>query len=460
MTSPSIASPGRGARWRASLAVSLLLGACAPPSARPTGSGDPARDDAGVGDSAAPLPPLEEGMVVGGVTVSGVVDACPDDPAALGTGRSLLIDPQAPERVWVGVAGRGLFRSIDGGAHWERTVSGLKAHRVSGTRQLCFDRFTSAVLDPADFHHLCIGLAGPSGTVAQPQSAANGVYCSRDDGDRWQQRVSSSMNTAVSALALAPSGGERMWAGVSGLPDGGAHYYQSVGVLYTSGDDGVSWPELDFGPGFVPGMVAADLALGPSSPRLLFAAAPVYHQGGDHAGELAATQYGLLSSSDDGSSWGSLAVGMDPSAGSRAITRVAVAPGGSRLLLATANVPPAPGPYLYYSSDAGGSFQAPSAGVAIDVFAFDPSDAAGLHALGLHSLSRDLWESFDGGATWHSFGGQLPEETAGNPVRLSHLVWSADGKVIYLAGSDAAVYRSLDVGRSFQRVLAALDVVQ
>ena len=397
------------------------------------------------------------GDIVAGAIVTNVLPLCPPGDATqpYRTGHSLAVDPAAPNLVYVGVEGRGLFRSRDGGATWKRSIAGMKAHYVEATSQLCFDEFATTAIDPRDSKHVCVGVRGGAGTTRDPLLAANGVYCSHDGGSRWVHRTPDTVNTAVNALAIDPDTTNQIYAGVSGAaPHSGAHV-QHRGVINTSYDDGRSWTELAFAWGFSPGMEVSDLLVAQSWPRRLYAGAPVITSVTPaHAYEGA--QFGLLTSTDGGLTWDALDHGMGDANSARAITRVAASSfKPERLLVATGNIPPAAGPYFYWTADGGSTFHQPTtpSDLALDIFAFDPSDTSGRHALGLSTWGDKLWETQDGGQTWQDRGPTLPEDAHDRPVRLTSLVWSTDPSVLYLAGSHASVYRSGDFGATWKKVL-------
>ena len=124
--------------------------------------------------------------------------------------------------------------------------------------------------------------------------------------------------------------------------------------------------------------------------------------------------------------------------------------------VASGAYPPTMGPYFYVSIDSGATFRAGqrSGGAPLDMFAFDPTDVAGTHMLGLYTFDPNLYESHDGGSTWDSVAA-LPADAYERPVRLSRLAWSHQRpEVLYLAGSHASVYRSADVGRTWKKILS------
>ena len=406
---------------------------------------------------------IAPGDLVGGVTVANLIEACPTGPLPERTGRSLAVDPTSPTVVYVGVEGAGLFRSTDSGLTWQPLVNGLKAHYLAATRSLCFDQFPSLAIDPADPRHLCVGVRGSVGATSDEFAAAAGLYCTTDAGAHWAQQLPGTFSSAVRAVAIAPSGGTiaigltEPW--VDPQRTGAPPWTDRVAV---SRDSGATWTEQDVGPSPICGLTVSSLAFAAGPPDRLYAGIPV--------SDLSVTrpfegpQHGLMRSLDGGATWSPLVAGMATRMPSRAVALVVPSPRApERLLVATTAIRALGGPFTYWSSDGGESFHMTSspANLDVDLFAFDPSDAQGTHALAIDIDRGEVFESRDGGDTWKSLGVNLPSDTVAGSVRLSHLVWSGDPRVLYASGSHGTVYRTSDGGISWARVLigAALPVI-
>ncbi len=130
----------------------------------------------------------------------------------------LYIDPEDTQQVFASTDERGLYRTRDGGRHWEHV------------RTVC-DGY---------------GYAGPViRTPAGSYFAAcyNMLYRSRDGGQSWPwlEQVSRLEPARwITALAVDPSRPQRLWVGVGG----GLHGRPGEGFLYRSDDEGESFTEL------------------------------------------------------------------------------------------------------------------------------------------------------------------------------------------------------------------------
>ena len=75
--------------------------------------------------------PLAIVTTVGALAAAASAAAAPPPPVWVGGGPSggavsqVEIDPQRPGTMYAGTLGAGVFKSVDGGAHWSRASNGL-----------------------------------------------------------------------------------------------------------------------------------------------------------------------------------------------------------------------------------------------------------------------------------------------------------------------------------------------
>ena len=112
---------------------------------------------------------------------------------------TLAIDPSSPDVVYAG-NGYGAFRSVDGGATWERT--GLSRLNVE-----------ALVVDPAQAHTLYAGTWGGAGVYRSTD--AGSTWMPFDDGLPAGVTGGLSLASGVGSLALSPDG-RRLLAGTLG----------------------------------------------------------------------------------------------------------------------------------------------------------------------------------------------------------------------------------------------------
>ena len=157
----------------------------------------------------------------------------PDVPA-------LVIDPSNPSTLYAGtgesfgVAGRGIFKSIDAGANWLQINNGLP----SRTRVL------SLLID------------GSSPSTVYAGTSGQGVFKSTDGGTSWLAINTGLTNFTVQALVMDPSNPSTLYAATNG---------QGV---FRSSDSGATWSALNNG---LTNLTVLSLAIDPTSPSNLYA---------------------------------------------------------------------------------------------------------------------------------------------------------------------------------------------
>jgi len=330
-------------------------------------------------------------------------------------GAPIAVMASSGDTLYLGSAGigslGGVFRSNDGGEHWEAASLGLSGRWIESIAidpqqpgvlyAQALDNLLASEDDGASWRlSLVFGggdlLVDPHlrGRVWSTTGAS--LWRSDDGGHRWL--AVPRIGAGIGALAADPRTRGGLWAGGgSGLfqsPNGRAFKQvrparnESLGVvdiavapgdprlvwvagyattaagaplgprLYRSGDGGQSWQRREDG---LPGMVTR-LALDPEQPDVLFAAA------GD----------GLFGSSDGGASWQRLPSPATVSASPESIRWEIVASTAAPLTL-YANLDGLASEVVYRSRDAGATWQAvggsiPSGSFGIRALAVDPHD--------------------------------------------------------------------------------------
>ncbi|MEZ5290568.1 MAG: hypothetical protein R2745_05770 [Vicinamibacterales bacterium] len=158
----------------------------------------------------------------------------------------VVVDPRNPDRLFVAVLGhpygpnaeRGIFRSLDGGATFEKV--------------LYRDEYTSGndlLMDPSDPNTLYATLWPQQQSFREGNAfggAGTGIFKSTDGGTTWQPLSDGLPNVIQANLALAPSNPRVLYAMVAGTPKG-VESTSTTGVvgLYTSRDGGAHWTAVD-----------------------------------------------------------------------------------------------------------------------------------------------------------------------------------------------------------------------
>jgi photosystem II stability/assembly factor-like uncharacterized protein len=177
----------------------------------------------------------------------------------------ILVHPGDPNLVYVAALGhpygpnaeRGVFRSRDGGAHWQKV---LGKDDDTGAIQLAFQPESPSVIYAALWQ-----TRRPPWNVYPPSSGpGSGLYKTEDGGDHWTQIVEHGFPQHVGRIGIAISAAapRRVYALVDG----------EQGGLYRSDDGGANWKQTSGDPriwqrGWYFGEIAAD----PKNPDRVYA---------------------------------------------------------------------------------------------------------------------------------------------------------------------------------------------
>ncbi len=285
---------------------------------------------------------------------------------------ALAVAPSNHSIVWAGTGeannrqssswGDGVYRSLDGGAKWERM--GLAETRHIGR----------IVVHPTDANIVYVAAAGH----LWGSNAERGVFKTTDGGATWTKALYRDEHTGAIDIVMDPGDPNVLFAAMYqrqrkgwGFNGGGP----GSGIFRTT-DGGATWTELKNGlPPGDKGRIG--LAISPHDPRVVYAI-------------VEAEQGGLFRSSDGGSSWDRLTM-MNPRP--MYYSRIVLDPrDANRVYLLGSNRG------LYVSDDAGRSFRDVFSGVHGEDHALwvDPENPNRLIAGGDGGVSI----SFDRGATW------------------------------------------------------------
>lgn len=209
-----------------------------------------------------------------------------DDEASYSIG-CVTIDPSNPNTVWVGtgenVGGRhvgfgdGIYRSFDGGQHWENL--GLKKSEHIG----------SIVIDPRDSDVVYVAAQGPLWSAGGDR----GVFKTADGGKTWKLILSGGEFTGANEVVMDPANPDHLFASlhqrfrntaalVNGGPESGIFKSIDAGTTWRQVSNGL--PEDDMG--------KIGLAVSPHNSSTIYATIELAHQKG-----------GFFRSLDGGETW-------------------------------------------------------------------------------------------------------------------------------------------------------------
>jgi photosystem II stability/assembly factor-like uncharacterized protein len=146
---------------------------------------------------------------------------------------SILIDPRDPRRVLVGALGdpfadnpdRGVYRTIDGGKTWSKT---LYLSPSSGISDMAMDSAAPDVVYAGMWHYRRTGWSSQSG------GRDGGLYRSADGGATWTKLTGNGLPAGITgriAVSIAHSNPKRVYAIIE----------SGKGLLWRSDDGGATW---------------------------------------------------------------------------------------------------------------------------------------------------------------------------------------------------------------------------
>jgi photosystem II stability/assembly factor-like uncharacterized protein len=193
----------------------------------------------------------------------------------------IVIDPSDPNRVYVAALGhvykanpeRGVYRTVDGGAHWKKILADAKDPDNVGAVDLALDSQA-----PHTLYASLWATRRPPWSVYAPSNMPGGaLYKSTDGGDTWHQLsggLPADGFVGKIGIAIAPSNSNRLYAVVDDLgsaiarpirgpatPDANAP--KPPGGIYLSDDAGATWRLVNteqrlWGRGWYFGQIAVD----------------------------------------------------------------------------------------------------------------------------------------------------------------------------------------------------------
>ena len=301
-------------------------------------------------------------------------------PAAM-SGRVAAVDGAAGDRltIYVGTAGGGLWKSVDGG---------LKFKPI-------FDKYNQSIgavtVDPADPKTVWVGTGET--WVRNSVSVGDGIYRSTDAGDTWT-KVGLADSERIARILVSPKDSHTVFACATGhLFDDSAER----GVFRTK-DAGKTWEKVLY---VAPDTGCADLAMDPQDPNILYAGMWQFRRRPDFF-TSGGPKSGFYRSADGGVTWQPVKKGLPP--GDLGRIAIAVAPSKPSVVYAAVE---SARTALFRSEDRGQTWTEVNSSSAVTVRPFyfarlvaDPNNPDRLYKMG-----TTIAISEDGGKTFSPLGG-------------------------------------------------------
>ena len=343
-----------------------------------------------------------------------------------GDAYSLVIDPSNPDTLYVGMDDGGVYKSTDGGDHWNASSAGLGAQ--TSIIGLAIDpqnpmtliangifRTTDGgehwqTIENTDVYWPVVFDPQTSGIVYARGLGASSLLRSTDNGMIWAAADSGLPEDAeVVALAVDPQTPSTLYAGL---------FEQGV---YKSVDSGASWLAANTGFSLIePHAIAID----PLTPTTLYVAG--------------CCEPGVFKSVDGGAHWTSSTDGLTSSN----IVSLAIDPATPTTLYAGTNDTfEATVGLVYKSTDGGVTWGFVEVGPAVSALAIDPSSPSTIYSA---TTPEGVQRSTDGGVSWNRINEGIANTTVSSLTVDAHAPYT-----LYAGVYDAGIYRSLDQARTW-----------
>lgn len=305
-----------------------------------------------------------------------------------GSVRSLTMDPQDPNHIFLGTSAGRLFLSADHGATWSRI-----AH-LGSPSEMVLDH---VVIDPSNSKNIYV-----AAWSAQAPSSDGDLFRSRDAGETWE--IAQDLHgKSLRALAIAASDPKTL---VAGALDG----------VFRSRDGGDSWQRISPEDHAEIKQVES-VAIDPANPDVIYAG----------------TWHLPWKTEDGGKTWHSIKKGVIDDSDVFSIVIDSVRP-ASIFISACSGI---------YRSDSAGEMFRKLQGIPYSArrtrsLRMDPND----HNVVYAGTTEGLWKTIDGGANWTRM-------TGANVIVNDVLIDPAQSSRLLLATDRAGVLASNDGGVSF-----------
>lgn len=373
------------------------------------------------------------------------------------TDKTLVIDPNNTQTMYVSVEYKGFHKTTDGGQTWTLLDNGIKSYGSEGNpNKPCYGEYPYALIDPTNSNRVILATSGAGGTIKDVNALSAGIFESLDGGVTFTQIINDDMNGYVSSITFDPNNPQVLYYGSNSSP---ASYLEAdpnkifvkEGLVYKY--NGTEWSELKTG--FFPYTGATGVHVNPANSNeiVVFTMSAPKPQGGQRSWE-GVEQMGVLRSTDGGATWNTthpLPTGYD------AVLVHAVSKDFKNMFVSPF-MTGSGSPKSLYSTDSGLTFKESSR--FMDFIAFDPHNSNRLLGYAWQGSSgpviNSLFESTDAGATWHEFG-TLPAEITNigdKKTLISNIVWDpVNASTIYMSGASGLVWRSTNNGGAWTKLL-------
>lgn len=147
---------------------------------------------------------------------------------------TIVSDPDAPKKLWLGISAAGVFATEDGGASWDRR------NRLSNA-EACTHHDHPAAPRDGETGHCVHNMVRAPGSDLLYQQNHHGVYRSPDGGRTWADITQGLPSTFGFPVAVHPRDPRTIWVLPLNSDIGGRFPPDASAAVWKSGNGGDSW---------------------------------------------------------------------------------------------------------------------------------------------------------------------------------------------------------------------------
>ena len=153
---------------------------------------------------------------------------------------TIVSDPDAHHKLWVGISAAGVFATEDGGETWERR------NRLSNA-EACAHHHHPAAPANGEIGHCVHNMVRAAGSDLLYQQNHHGVWRSRDGGRHWDDITDGLPSTFGFPVAVHPHDPETLWTLPLNGDSAGRYPPDASAAVWRSRDGGATWKDLRHG---------------------------------------------------------------------------------------------------------------------------------------------------------------------------------------------------------------------